>query len=131
MMAYVLTCLNPKLVLTRWLQMAVASAVLQHLVQNTKCRTLFITHYPQVATDLERRFPDDVQNLHMGFMEDTRIDGTREVAFLYKLTGGIAEESFGIECARLAGVPGAVLQVAINRSEKLRDMIEKRIKMNK
>ncbi|KAH8108175.1 muts domain V-domain-containing protein [Cristinia sonorae] len=111
--------------------MAVASAVLHHLVQHTKCRTLFITHYPQVATDLEREFPDAIQNLHMGFIEDTRIDGTREVAFMYKLAEGVAEESFGIECARLAGVPAMILQVAIDHSEKLRGMIERRIKTNK
>ncbi|TCD65621.1 Mismatch repair protein msh3 [Steccherinum ochraceum] len=111
--------------------MAVASAVLEHLVQHTRCRTLFITHYPQVATDLEKKFPADIQNLHMGFVEDTRLDGTREVAFLYKLEEGIAVESFGIECARLAGVPDQVLQIAIQHSEKLREMIERRIKMNK
>lgn len=112
-------------------QMAVASAVLQHLVQNTKCRTLFITHYPQVASDLERRFPTDIENLHMGFIEDTRIDGTREVAFLYKLTEGIAAGSFGVECARLAGIPDTVLCIAIDQSEKLKKMIEQRIRLNK
>ena len=111
--------------------MAVASAVLQVLVQHTRCKTLFITHYPQVATDLERQFPDDVQNLHMGFIEDTRIDGTREVAFLYQLTAGIAAESFGIECARLAGLPGTVLQVAIDHSEKFKRKIQERIRLNK
>ncbi|THH32975.1 hypothetical protein EUX98_g1202 [Antrodiella citrinella] len=111
--------------------MAVASAVLQHLVQHTACRTLFITHYPQVATDLERRFPADIQNMHMGFIEDTRINGTREVAFLYKLSEGLAAESFGIECARLAGVPDVVLQIAINHSEKLKQTIEQRIRTSK
>ena len=41
-------------------QMAIAQAVLQHLVQVKKCKTLFITHYPLVATELERRFPGDL-----------------------------------------------------------------------
>ncbi|KAH9929644.1 muts domain V-domain-containing protein [Amylocystis lapponica] len=111
--------------------MAIAGAVLQHLTQVTKCKTLFITHYPQVATDLERRFGADVENLHMGFTEDTRIDGTREVTFLYQLTSGITEESFGVECARLAGVPEAILQLASTRSQNMRATIEARVKRNK
>lgn len=111
--------------------MAIASAVLQHLVQTTKCKTLFITHYPQVATDLARRYPKDLENLHMGYTEETRIDGTREVTFLYRLTSGITAESFGVECARLAYVPETILQTASERSREMRAQIEKRIKRNK
>ena len=111
--------------------MAIAGAVLQHLTQVTRCKTLFITHYPQVATELERWFPAEVENLHMGYTEDTRIDGTREVTFLYRLTPGITEESFGVECARLANLPEAVLKVATARSQSMRAAIEARIKRNK
>jgi DNA mismatch repair protein MSH3 len=71
-------------------QMAIADAVLHHLVENIKCKTLFITHYPLVASDLESQFPLDIQNLHMGYEEVSRIDGTREIIFLYRLTSGIA-----------------------------------------
>jgi DNA mismatch repair protein MSH3 len=111
--------------------MAVASAVLQHLLQVTKCKTLFITHYPLVATDLERRFPADLQNLHMGYTEDLRIDGTREITFLYRLTRGIAKESFGVECARLAGLPEQILSVATERSGAMRSIVEQRSRRNK
>ncbi|KDQ59554.1 hypothetical protein JAAARDRAFT_625109 [Jaapia argillacea MUCL 33604] len=111
--------------------MAVADAVLQHLVQTTKCKTLFITHYPLVATELERKFPRDLQNLHMGFTEESRIDGSREITFLYRLTLGIATESFGIECARLATIPENILQVARERSEAMRRLVEERAKRNK
>ena len=82
--------------------MAIAGAVLQQLVTKTKCKTLFITHYPEIALELERKYPDAVENVHMGYMEETRIDGTRQVTFLYKLTRGITTNSFGVECARLA-----------------------------
>lgn len=112
-------------------KMAVASAVLQHLLQTVKCKTLFITHYPLVATDLEKRFPKDVQNLHMGYTEDLRIDGTREITFLYRLTRGIAKESFGVECARLAGLPEHILSTATQRSELMRSIVEQRSKVNK
>ncbi|CAL1703692.1 unnamed protein product [Somion occarium] len=111
--------------------MAVASAVLQHLIQNTKCKTLFITHYPQVATDLEKKFPADVENRHMGFAEDTRIDGTREVTFLYKLMRGLAVDSFGVECARLAGVPEKVLETASEKAQTMKAQVERRVNRNR
>jgi DNA mismatch repair ATPase MutS len=111
--------------------MAIADAVLQHLVENIKCKTLFITHYPIVAIDLERRFPDDVRNLHMGYTTDSRIDGKRDVTFLYRLTDGFAEESFGVECARLAGIPEHILSVATERSEACRTAIESRSRLNR
>jgi len=111
--------------------MAVASAVLQHLLQVTKCKTLFITHYPLVATDLEKRFPADLQNLHMGYTDDLRIDGTRDITFLYRLTRGVANESFGVECARLAGLPEQILSIATERSRAMRSIIEQCSKRNK
>ncbi|KAI8998992.1 muts domain V-domain-containing protein [Trametes punicea] len=111
--------------------MAIAGAVLQHLVQTVKCKTLFITHYPQVATDLERMFPSDVGNMHMGFTEETRIDGTREVTFLYRLEPGLVTESFGVECARLAGLPESVLQVATAKAANMRQVIEERVRRTK
>jgi DNA mismatch repair protein MSH3 len=80
------SCLDLK----RLLQMAIADAVLHHLVENIKCKTLFITHYPLIATALESRFPLDIQNLHMGYEEVSRVDGTREIIFLYRLIPGIA-----------------------------------------
>jgi len=111
--------------------MAIADAVLHQLVQTTKCKTLFITHYPLVASGLESRFPLDVQNLHMSYEEESRIDGTREIVFLYRLTSGIAPESFGIECGRLAGLPESILAVASKRSSKLQREVEERTRQNK
>ncbi|KAI0373318.1 hypothetical protein BV20DRAFT_1104314 [Pilatotrama ljubarskyi] len=111
--------------------MAIAGAVLQHLVQTVKCKTLFITHYPQVATDLERMLPSDVGNMHMGFSEETRIDGTREVTFLYRLEPGLVAESFGVECARLAGLPESVLQIASTKAASMRQTIQERIRRTK
>ncbi|PSS32179.1 hypothetical protein PHLCEN_2v2052 [Hermanssonia centrifuga] len=111
--------------------MAIAGAVLQHLVQQTKCKTLFITHYPDVAEDLERKFPMEVQNMHMAYTEDLRIDGTRDVTFLYKLTSGITTNSFGVECARLAGIPESVLRIATHRAETMRALIAERSRKNK
>lgn len=70
--------------------MAVADAVMHQLVETTKCKALFITHYPLIAAGLEKSFPYGVENLHMGYEAESRIDGSREITFLYRLTSGIA-----------------------------------------
>ena len=111
--------------------MAIAHAVMEHLVAERQCKTLFITHYPAVATELAARFPNDVLNAHMGFREDTRLDGRRDIAFMYKLTDGLAAESFGIECARLAGLPDDVLDLAQRHAERMRRLVEKRRRRNR
>ncbi|PPQ79804.1 LOW QUALITY PROTEIN: hypothetical protein CVT26_012571 [Gymnopilus dilepis] len=111
--------------------MAIADATLQYLVQNTKCKTLFITHYPLLAAKLENKFPRDVSNLHMGYIAESRIDGTRNITFLYRLTAGLATESFGIECARLAQLPETILSVAAERASAMQDEVQKRGQRNR
>ncbi|EEB88658.1 hypothetical protein MPER_13389, partial [Moniliophthora perniciosa FA553] len=63
---------------------------MHHLLQVTKCKTLFITHYPLLALEIEKAFPSLVQNQHMGYAAESRIDGRRDITFLYQLTSGIA-----------------------------------------
>ena len=84
-----------------------------------------------LSEPIKRRFPKDVENLHMGYAEETRIDGTREVTFLYKLAQGMATESFGVECARLARVPERILEAASEKAEDMRILIEKRTRRNR
>ncbi|KAJ7740749.1 muts domain V-domain-containing protein [Mycena maculata] len=111
--------------------MAIAYAVLNQLVASTRCKTLFITHYPLVATELEEKFPARVQNLHVGYRTDNRgIDGQRDVTFLYRLTQGIARESFGVECARLAGLPESILENATRESLRMETAVVSRMKRN-
>lgn len=57
--------------------MAIAHAVMQHLVETVNCKTLFITHYPLVATEIARQFAD-VQNAHMGYVENERPGAFRD-----------------------------------------------------
>ncbi|KAI0792873.1 muts domain V-domain-containing protein [Abortiporus biennis] len=111
--------------------MAVASAVLHHLTETIKCKTLFITHYPQVASDIERRFPTEIENVHMAYAEYTHVNGVREVTFLYEITPGITLESFGVECARLAGLSEHILEVASTKSQVMRKEVEERVRKNK
>jgi DNA mismatch repair protein MSH3 len=107
-------------------QMAIADAVLQHLIDEVKCKTLFITHYPLVATEVEKKFPNDVQNLHMGFTEIQQINGTREITFLYQLTSGVASGSFGVECGRLAALPESLLENAARQAASMQSAVEER-----
>lgn len=106
--------------------MAIAGAVLGYLCREIKCKTLFITHYPSVALELEARYPALVVNKHMGFIEDTRIDGRKEIRLLYRLVDGICEISFGVECARLAGLPNSILEEATLKAQKMQDLMNKR-----
>jgi len=69
--------------------MAIAHGVLQELVDQTQSKTLFITHYPVIAADIERKYPKEIENIHMGYTSDIRFGGRREITFLYKVKKGI------------------------------------------
>lgn len=47
---------------------AIAYATLSHLAE-TGCNTLFVTHYPMVAEQLAKEFPQHISNWHMNFSE--------------------------------------------------------------
>nr|XP_019050346.1 DNA mismatch repair protein MSH3 [Kwoniella bestiolae CBS 10118]OCF29276.1 DNA mismatch repair protein MSH3 [Kwoniella bestiolae CBS 10118] len=98
---------------------AIAYATLAH-VAGTGCNTLFVTHYPMVAEQLAREKPNQISNWHMAFDEIKLPDGSAEITFLYKLTRGLAEASFGVWCARLAGLPKSLLDTAQLRADYLK-----------
>ncbi|WVQ79017.1 hypothetical protein IAT38_001109 [Cryptococcus sp. DSM 104549] len=106
---------------------AIAYATLSH-VADIGCNTLFVTHYPMVAEELAREKPGQISNWHMSFDEQKQPDGHAEITFLYQLSPGLAEASFGVWCARLAGLPNAILQTAQLRSDSLKVETEKRQK---
>ena len=111
--------------------MAIARAVLQHIVKQVGCKTLFITHYPLIAVEMERTFPASVANLHMAFSEESSIDGSTIIAFLYQLKMGIASGSFGIECGRLAGLPDSIVENSSVQAAQIKEIIENRRKTNR
>lgn len=80
--------------------MAIARAVLEHCADKKKlgAKTLFATHYHEL-TDLEEQL-DGVKNYNIAVKK--RGD---EITFLRRIVRGGADESFGIEVAKLAGVP--------------------------
>jgi DNA mismatch repair protein MutS len=84
--------------------MAIARAVVEyiHNEPRLRCRTLFATHYHELQ-DLARERPR-VRNLTVSVREVGD-----QVVFLRKLVPGGASRSYGIEVARLAGLPAEVL----------------------
>ena len=85
--------------------LAIAWAVAEHLHDVARARTLFATHYHELC-DLAAEKPHAV-NLTMAV---TEVDG--RVVFLRKLIAGAASRSYGIQVARLAGLPEIVIDRA-------------------
>jgi DNA mismatch repair protein MutS len=85
--------------------LSIAWAVAEHLHDRVGCKTLFATHYHEL-TSLARGRPR-VRNFHVAVRE-----WKEEIVFLHKLVEGGASRSYGIQVARLAGLPRAVVERA-------------------
>ncbi|KAJ6446240.1 formin binding protein (FNB3) [Purpureocillium lavendulum] len=96
---------------------AIAQAVLQHVVTETRCLTLFITHYQNLARVVDGL--EGVSNVHMRFKADMNDEGEEEITFLYEVGDGIAHRSYGLNVARLARIPKKVLDVASEKSGEM------------
>ncbi len=81
--------------------LSIAWAVAEHLATNTRARpkTLFATHYHEL-TDLADAVPG-VLNAHVAARE-----WKDDIVFLHKILPGRSDRSYGIQVARLAGLPG-------------------------
>jgi len=91
---------------------SIAWAVAKELTARVKAKTLFATHY-QELTRLADEFPA-VVNLHVAVKEVGR-----QVVFLHRVEPGMAEGSYGVHVARLAGLPERVTQTADRILEEL------------
>lgn len=69
-------------------------------------RTLFATHYHEL-TDLEERMPGRVRNLHVSVRE-----WGDQIVFLHRILPGRTSQSYGVHVAKLAGIPGSVVDRA-------------------
>ena len=85
--------------------LSIAWAVVEHLQKNTRARTLFATHYHEL-TELADLLPA-VKNVHVSVKETPN-----EIIFLRRVEPGSADKSYGIEVARLAGLPRSVIERA-------------------
>jgi DNA mismatch repair protein MutS len=85
--------------------LALAWAVVEYVHQHTRARTLFATHYHEL-TELADQL-DGVRNLMVSVKE-----AGDHIIFLRKVEPGKADRSYGIEVARLAGLPLPVIERA-------------------
>jgi DNA mismatch repair protein MutS len=82
--------------------LALAWAVVEHIHARTRAKTLFATHYHEL-TELAGQL-DGVRNLMVTVKE-----AGDHIVFLRKVEPGAADRSYGIEVARLAGLPLSVI----------------------
>ncbi|MTI79482.1 MAG: DNA mismatch repair protein MutS [Firmicutes bacterium] len=87
--------------------MAIAQSVIEYLHNNVGCRTLFSTHYHELA-EMEDALPG-LKNYAAAVEEKGD-----NVVFLHRIIGGKASKSYGVHCARLAGLPTNVVDRADN-----------------
>jgi DNA mismatch repair protein MutS len=85
--------------------LSIAWAVMEHLHGVNRCRALFATHYHEM-TALSARLPG-VANATVRVKE-----WEGEVIFLHEVQMGAADRSYGVQVARLAGLPPAVIERA-------------------
>lgn len=90
--------------------MSIARAVVEHITTNKdlKCKTMFATHYHEL-TDLEQQF-EGIKNYNIVAKKNKDT-----IIFLRKIVRGGADDSYGIDVAKLAGVP----QKVINRANEI------------
>ena len=94
--------------------LALAWAIARHLVEKTRSLTLFATHYFEM-TRLAEDFRQ-VANVHLDAVEHKD-----RIVFLHSVEEGPASQSYGLEVAGLAGVPGAVIRAARRRLAELEE----------
>ena len=92
--------------------MALAFAIARHLLDKNRAMTLFSTHYFEL-TALARDYPE-CANVHLD-----AVSHGHSIVFLHAVEDGPASQSYGIEVAALAGIPGSVVREAKRRLKSL------------
>ncbi|WP_027623501.1 DNA mismatch repair protein MutS [Clostridium lundense] len=96
--------------------LSIAWAVIEYICNNEslRCKTLFATHYHEL-TGLE----DTIKGVKNYSVQVKEID--KDIVFLRKIIRGGADQSYGIEVAKLAGLP----EIVIKRAKEILSSIEK------
>jgi DNA mismatch repair protein MutS len=81
--------------------LAIAWAVVEHLHDVTRCRTLFATHYHELTSLAESRA--GIACYHSRVQEHNDV-----IVFLHQIAAGQADRSYGVHVAKLAGLPAKV-----------------------
>lgn len=83
--------------------MSLAQAMIEYLLKTTKAKVLFSTHYHELTAMGEQY--ESISNVHVDVKEENG-----DITFLYKVVPGPANKSYGINVARLANLPEAIIE---------------------
>ncbi|WP_253302882.1 DNA mismatch repair protein MutS [Wolbachia endosymbiont of Psylliodes chrysocephala] len=93
--------------------LSIAQAVIEHIHNVNKCRAIFATHYHELT-----KVSKYLKNVKCFCVKIREWNG--EVIFLHEVIEGIADESYGIHVAKLAGFPDSILNRASEVFEELK-----------
>ena len=85
--------------------LSIAWATIEHLHESNRCRTLFATHFHEMTALAAK-----LARLHNATMRVKEWQG--DVVFLHEVVAGAADRSYGIQVAKLAGLPSSVIERA-------------------
>lgn len=92
--------------------LSIAMAIVEYLSKNKKVKTVFATHFHEL-TVLENEL-NNVKNLKIEILEENN-----NLVFLRKISKGKSDRSYGIEVAKLSGLPGEIIDNAKIIMDKL------------
>ena len=92
--------------------LALASAIASHLHERNKSFTLFATHYFELT-----EFP--VRHAHALNLHVSAVEAGEQIVFLHQIEAGPASRSYGVQVARLAGMPSGLIRQARATLESL------------
>jgi len=90
--------------------LALAWSIAQTLAQTNRCLTLFATHYFELTALAAAGENTGIVNVHVGAVEHEHT-----LVFLHRVSPGPASRSFGIQVAKLAGLPAPVMMLATQK----------------
>ena len=92
--------------------LALAWACADHLAQNSNALTLFATHYFEL-TQLPEQY-QNIENVHLDAVEHGD-----DIIFMHSVKPGPANQSYGLQVARLAGIPAQAIKLARHKLHQL------------
>ena len=98
---------------------AIAASVLDYLAGHVRCRGVFATHYHRIAESHALDSNVAIKHMACAVTPSSSSAAVDEVAFLYRLVEGACPKSYGVNVARLAGLPEPLLSRAATISERV------------
>ncbi|KAL6560884.1 Mismatch repair protein msh3 [Orobanche hederae] len=112
---------------------AIAYAVFRHLVESVNCRLLFATHYHPLTKEFAAHPHVKLQHMACSIDPETKASSQLDckLVFLYRLAAGACPESYGMQIALMAGIPGSVVEAASEAGQVMKKMVGESFKASK